>query len=106
MYAHLFVYLTIAAKKDDPESKRKGARSIAAYMQLSDAVFTPYVEGFYRKGWEDDRGGENKKGGDDNGEARSGEAWWGAHSGAGTGLHVRRKTSEQELEDEEVKRFV
>lgn len=69
-------------------------------MQLSDAVFTPYVEGFYRKVRGDDRGGENKKGGEDNGEARSGEAWWGAQSGAGAGLHVRRRTSDQELEGE------
>ena len=33
--------------KDDEESKRKGARSLAAYMQLSDAVFTPYAESLY-----------------------------------------------------------
>eukprot|EP00903_Cladosiphon_okamuranus_P017117 g15770.t1 len=33
--------------QDDEESKRKGARSLAAYMQLSDAVFTPYAESLY-----------------------------------------------------------
>ncbi|CAN0381100.1 unnamed protein product, partial [Ectocarpus sp. 12 AP-2014] len=33
--------------QENPESKRKGARSVAAYMQLSDAVFTPYAESLY-----------------------------------------------------------
>eukprot|EP00752_Nemacystus_decipiens_P004430 g4043.t1 len=33
--------------QDNEESKRKGARSLAAYMQLSDAVFTPYAEYLY-----------------------------------------------------------
>ncbi|CAM9841887.1 unnamed protein product, partial [Hapterophycus canaliculatus] len=33
--------------QENQESKRKGARSVAAYMQLSDAVFTPYAECLY-----------------------------------------------------------
>ncbi|CAM9492314.1 unnamed protein product [Pylaiella littoralis] len=33
--------------QDNKESKRKGARSVAAYMQLCDAVFTPYAESLY-----------------------------------------------------------
>lgn len=56
--------------KDDEESKRKGARSLAAYMQLSDAVFTPYAESLYPTS-----GGL--------GQARTESGSWGVQSGPG-----------------------
>lgn len=64
--------------KGDEESKRKGARSLAAYMQLSDAVFTPYAESLYPSS-----GGE--------GEARKESGWWGYNLGRGGG--GRRRTT-------------
>lgn len=33
--------------KDDPESKRRAARDVAAYVQQCDAMLTPYAETFY-----------------------------------------------------------
>lgn len=56
--------------QDNEEGKRKGARSVAAYMQLSDAVFTPYAESLYPTS-----GGER--------EVRTDSGRWGLLSGPG-----------------------
>lgn len=58
--------------QENQESKRKGARSVAAYMQLSDAVFTPYAESLYPTS-----GGDR--------EVRTWSPWWEEWSGPGRG---------------------
>lgn len=82
--------------QSDQESKRKAARSVAAYMQLSDAVFTPYAEALYPA----------THGARGQAETRSGSQWWGSQSGGGDGRGGaergggdRRRGSAQRLEE-------
>lgn len=71
MTSHLILSCPIHSScQDNEEDKRKGARSVAAYMQLSDAVFTPYAESLYPTS-----GGER--------EVRTASGWWGVRSGPG-----------------------
>lgn len=82
--------------QNDAESKRKAARSVAAYMQLSDAVFTPYAESLYPAA-------SRSRG---QAETRSGSQWWGSQTGgsdlrAGAGRGsggYRRRASSSSLE--------
>ena len=82
--------------QSDRESKRKAARSVAAYMQLSDAVFTPYADALYPA----------THGARGEAETRSGSQWWGLQSGGGDGrggvdrgIGDRRRGSAQGLEE-------
>lgn len=85
--------------QEDHESKRKGARSVAAYVQLSDALFTPYAESLYPVNeLYPPRSVER--------ETRSAAGWLGGfpaggsdgYGGVGTGEAHRRRASGQGLE--------